>query len=87
MIVLKASPLIRLGNSAEDVLQKCGVLPPKLYSQNYVRGGKKIASKHMMVNLKPVEILKQRLWPKPRKSRSCSADLLSSHATTVRTIQ
>ena len=71
MVVLKAMPPIakgtRLGNNAEDVLQKCGVLPS--CTAKTTLEVEKIASKHVFYDLKPVEVLKQSLWPKPRKNR------------------
>lgn len=71
MIVLKAMPPIakgtRLANDAEDVLLNCEVLPS--CTAKTTLEVEKIASKHMLYNLKLVEVSKQSLWPKPRKNR------------------
>lgn len=72
MIVLKAMPPIpkgrRLGNGAEDVLQKRGVLPS--CTAKATLEVEKTASKHIRYSLKPAELLKGSLWPKPRKDSS-----------------
>lgn len=58
---------------------------PKLYSQNLEV--EKTASKSIIHNVKPAEVLKQSLQPKPRKNRTAEQWLAKFCATTVMTIQ